>query len=108
MSSVEPRFSKLTDVPIPEPGMGEIVVRVHAAGVNPVDRNGPQSGVFVGELPFVLGWDVSGTVETVGLGVTITSPATRCSECCPSRTGMVPTPSTSSRRPAYRPKAGPS
>ncbi len=65
---------KLIDVPIPEPGMGEIVVRVHAAGVNPVDAMARQSGVFVGEPPFVLGWDVSGTVETVGLGVTIYQP----------------------------------
>lgn len=39
---------KLIDVPIPEPGMGEIVVRVHAAGVNPVDVMARQSGVFVG------------------------------------------------------------
>jgi NADPH:quinone reductase-like Zn-dependent oxidoreductase len=64
----------LADVPIPEPGIGEIVVRVHAAGVNPVDVMARQSGVFVGEPPFVLGWDVSGTVETVGLGVTIYQP----------------------------------
>ena len=39
---------KVTDVPIPEPGMGEIVVRVHAAGVNPVDRNGPAERCFRG------------------------------------------------------------
>ena len=41
---------------------------------NPVDVTARQSGVFVGEPPFVLGWDVSGTVETVGLGVTIYQP----------------------------------
>jgi NADPH:quinone reductase-like Zn-dependent oxidoreductase len=70
----ETEVLKLTDIPIPEPGMGEIVVRVHAAGVNPVDVMARQSGVFVGEPPFVLGWDVSGTVETVGLGVTIYQP----------------------------------
>ena len=70
----ESEVLKLTDVPIPVPGMGEVVVRVHAAGVNPVDVMARQSGVFVGEPPFVLGWDVSGTVETVGLGVTIYQP----------------------------------
>jgi hypothetical protein len=37
---------KLTDIPIPEPGMGEIVMRVHAAGMNPVDIMARQSGVF--------------------------------------------------------------
>jgi NADPH:quinone reductase-like Zn-dependent oxidoreductase len=42
--------------------------------VNPVDVMARQSGVFVGEPPFVLGWDVSGTVETVGLGVTLYQP----------------------------------
>ncbi|MET7518469.1 NADP-dependent oxidoreductase [Streptomyces sp. NPDC005480] len=55
----------------PEPGLGEILVRVHAAGVNPVDAMNRQAGVFLGEPPFVLGWDVSGTVEAVGLGVTV-------------------------------------
>ena len=69
-----PEVLKLVDLPIPEPGMGEILVRVHAAGVNPVDVKARQTGVFVGEPPFVLGWDVSGTVEAVGLGVTLYKP----------------------------------
>jgi NADPH:quinone reductase-like Zn-dependent oxidoreductase len=69
-----PEVLKPAHVPIPEPGMGEIVVRVHAAGVNPVDVMARQSGVFVGDPPFVLGWDVSGTVESVGLGVTLYEP----------------------------------
>jgi NADPH:quinone reductase-like Zn-dependent oxidoreductase len=47
------------------------IVRVHAAGVNPVDAMNRESGLFIGEPPFVLGWDVSGTVEAVGLGVTL-------------------------------------
>ena len=42
--------------------------------MNPVDVTARQSGVFVGEPPFVLGWDVSGTVETVCLRVTIYQP----------------------------------
>jgi NADPH:quinone reductase-like Zn-dependent oxidoreductase len=68
---------KLIDVPIPEPGMREIVARLHAAGANPDDVDdvmARQSGLFVGEPPSVLGWDVSGMVETVGLGVTIYQP----------------------------------
>ncbi|MCX4690861.1 NADP-dependent oxidoreductase [Streptomyces sp. NBC_01408] len=56
----------------PEPGMGEILVRVHAAGVNPVDWKTRESGAFIawGPVPAV-GWDVSGTVEAVGPGVTL-------------------------------------
>ncbi|GAB7111013.1 NADP-dependent oxidoreductase [Streptomyces phaeofaciens JCM 4814] len=66
-----PDVLKPVTVPRPAPGMGEILVRVRAASVNPVDAMNRQSGVFVGEPPFVLGWDVSGTVEAVGPGVTV-------------------------------------
>ncbi|THA80898.1 NADP-dependent oxidoreductase [Streptomyces sp. A0592] len=59
----------------PEPGLGEVLVRVHAAGVNPVDWKTRASGALIawGETPIV-GWDVSGTVEAVGPGVTIYAP----------------------------------
>ncbi|MDX6761884.1 NADP-dependent oxidoreductase [Streptomyces sp. F8] len=59
----------------PEPGLGEVLVRVHAAGVNPVDWKTRASGALIawGETP-ILGWDVSGTVEAVGPGVTLYSP----------------------------------
>lgn len=69
-----PEVLKTIDTDVPEPGMGEILVRVHAASVNPVDGMNRKTGVFVGEPPFVLGWDVSGTVETVGPGVTLYQP----------------------------------
>jgi NADPH:quinone reductase-like Zn-dependent oxidoreductase len=69
-----PDVLKLVTLPIPEPGVSEILVRVHAAGVNPIDGAQRQTGAFVGEPPFVLGWDVSGTVEAVGLGVTLYKP----------------------------------
>ncbi|MFE3499536.1 NADP-dependent oxidoreductase [Kitasatospora sp. NPDC059160] len=54
----------------PEPGMNEVLVKVHAAGVNPVDWKTRASGALIGwgEVPAV-GWDVSGTVEAVGPGV---------------------------------------
>ncbi|MFF4322475.1 NADP-dependent oxidoreductase [Streptomyces sp. NPDC001568] len=60
------------EVERPEPGLGEILVRVHAAGVNPVDWKTRASGALIawGETP-ILGWDVSGTVEAVGPGVTL-------------------------------------
>ncbi|MEU7063130.1 NADP-dependent oxidoreductase [Streptomyces sp. NPDC053429] len=56
----------------PEPGLNEILVRVHAAGVNPVDFKTRASGALIGwgDVPMV-GWDVSGTVEAVGPGVTL-------------------------------------
>ncbi|MGW6566638.1 NADP-dependent oxidoreductase [Streptomyces sp. NPDC054975] len=59
----------------PEPGPTEILVRVHAAGVNPIDWKSRIGGGFDlwGETP-VLGWDVSGVVEAVGLGVTLYAP----------------------------------
>ena len=69
-----PEVLKLVTLPIPEPGVSEIVVRVHAAGVNPIDGAQRQTGAFVGQPPFVLGWDVSGTVEAVGPGVTLYKP----------------------------------
>ncbi|MFC8449897.1 NADP-dependent oxidoreductase [Kitasatospora sp. NPDC057223] len=55
----------------PVPGPGEILVRVRAAGLNPVDL-AVRAGHFplLGEPPFSLGWDAAGTVEEVGAGVT--------------------------------------
>ncbi|MFG2718202.1 NADP-dependent oxidoreductase [Streptomyces sp. NPDC048416] len=56
----------------PEPGPGEILVRVHAAGVNPADWKIRTHGGFTPMgTPAILGHDVSGTVEAVGLGVTL-------------------------------------
>ncbi|WP_395574783.1 NADP-dependent oxidoreductase [Streptomyces sp. BK79] len=53
----------------PDPRPNEVLVRVHAAGVNPTDWKHRANGGFLGEPPFVLGWDVSGVVEAVGIGV---------------------------------------
>ncbi|WP_406191398.1 MULTISPECIES: NADP-dependent oxidoreductase [unclassified Streptomyces] len=63
------------EVERPEPGLNEVLVRVHAAGVNPVDWKTRASGALIewGAVPMV-GWDVSGTVEAVGPGVSIFRP----------------------------------
>ena len=54
----------------PEPGPGEVLVRVRATSVNPVDTKIRQRGGSYGvEPPVVLGYDVSGVVEAVGPGV---------------------------------------
>lgn len=67
-----PEVLKLSEVPRPEPIQTEVLVKVHAAGVNPVDwktREGNGMAGVLGEPPFVLGWDVSGVVAEVGFGV---------------------------------------
>ncbi len=61
------------DAPKPHPDTGEILVRVHAAGINPVDwkiREGELKEMLKHTFPLVLGWDVSGVIESIGTGVT--------------------------------------
>lgn len=65
-----PEVLRLAEVERPEPGVGEILVKVHAAGTNPVDwKTRAFGGVLSRKPPFTLGWDVSGTVAAVGFGV---------------------------------------
>ncbi|MFI0468243.1 NADP-dependent oxidoreductase [Saccharopolyspora sp. 5N102] len=58
----------------PVPGPSEVLIRVRAAGLNPTDWKHRAYKVFLGEPPLVLGWDVSGVVEAVGVGVTLHKP----------------------------------
>jgi NADPH:quinone reductase-like Zn-dependent oxidoreductase len=60
------------DAPIPEPGLREVRVRVHAAGVNPADRQIRAGLRFRLEKPFTFipGCEVSGVVEKCGSEVT--------------------------------------
>src|SRR3954470_13152255 len=72
-----PEVLRVAEVPKPVPLPTEVLVRVHAAGVNPVDwktRAGQGMAGVLGEPPFILGWDVAGVVEEVGFGVTTLSP----------------------------------
>jgi NADPH:quinone reductase-like Zn-dependent oxidoreductase len=67
-----PEVLKWVEVPVPEPGDGELLVKVQAAGVNPVDykiRRGGYPAVKEDKLPYTLGRDVAGIVEKVGRGV---------------------------------------
>src|SRR5215471_18961338 len=65
-----PEVMKLEEVPAPQPGASQVVVRNHAVGVNPVDtylrsntdNRGPK-------LPYTPGSDAAGVVEAVGSGV---------------------------------------
>jgi len=64
---------QLMDLPVPKIRAGEILVKVKAAGVNPVDwkmREGYLKDLFPHEFPVILGWDAAGVVEKLGNGVT--------------------------------------
>jgi hypothetical protein len=66
-----PEVLKLEDIPDPKPGPGEVVVRVRAVGVNPLDtymRAGTY-GVRNPALPYTPGTDAAGTVESLGPSV---------------------------------------
>jgi NADPH:quinone reductase-like Zn-dependent oxidoreductase len=68
-----PEVLELGEAEIPQPLPTEIRVRVAAAGVNPVDwktRAGGGMAAVLGPPPFTVGWDVAGTVDAVGPGVT--------------------------------------
>ncbi|MGK5630323.1 NADP-dependent oxidoreductase [Streptomyces sp. URMC 123] len=80
-----PEVLREVEIPRPQPGPGEILIAVHAAGVNPTDWKHRAGAGFVGTLPLVLGWDVSGVVEAVGFGVTLFAPGDEVF-------GMVPYP----------------
>src|ERR687894_911628 len=73
LSTGGPEVLELGQAEIPEPLPTEIRVRVGAAGVNPVDwktRAGAGMAQVIGPPPFTVGWDVAGTVDAVGRGVT--------------------------------------
>ncbi|MGW4912815.1 NADP-dependent oxidoreductase [Streptomyces sp. NPDC004270] len=75
--AAEPEF---TDLPTPEPGAGEILVRIHAAGVNPFDwkvANGALKDSVTHDFPLVMGSDGAGVVERTGPGVTRFRPGDR-------------------------------
>ena len=64
---------RLADVPVPAAGHDDLLVKVHAASVNPVDtkiRDGKLKVLLKYRMPLVLGNDLAGTVTAVGAGVT--------------------------------------
>ncbi|HEY3705547.1 MAG TPA: NADP-dependent oxidoreductase [Terracidiphilus sp.] len=67
-----PEVLLLDEIAQPAPGPGQVLVRVRAAGVNPVDwkiRAGYMKEVMPVELPVTLGFDFSGEIEAQGPGV---------------------------------------
>ncbi|EGN98743.1 hypothetical protein SERLA73DRAFT_181366 [Serpula lacrymans var. lacrymans S7.3] len=54
---------------IPKPGNGEVLLKIHATALNPVDYKIQQHGIFVEKYPAILGADAAGVVEAIGDGV---------------------------------------
>src|SRR5215208_3005987 len=76
---------ELLDPPVPPVAPDGVLVRVRAAGVNPVDwkvREGRQAKAFPFHFPVILGWDAAGEVERVGPAVTWFRPGDRVYGCC--------------------------
>lgn len=69
-----PGVLRLAEAERPEPMGTEVLVRVRAAGVNPVDWVTRAGRGYLKSLPLTVGWDVSGVVEDVGAGVTRFAP----------------------------------
>jgi NADPH:quinone reductase len=66
-----PEQLRLVDAEDPVPGVGQVRVAVHAAGVNPVDPFNRADGSWAGlQVPCILGYDIAGVVESLGSGVT--------------------------------------
>ena len=64
---------EIMELPRPEPGPGDLLVRVRAASVNPLDykiRSGGVKVLIPYSFPLILGNDLAGDVEAVGAGVT--------------------------------------
>ncbi len=68
-------------LPDPVPGAGEILVRIKACGVNPIDTKLRGRGLYFGEPPAILGCDGAGVVEAVGPGVERFAPGDRVFYC---------------------------
>jgi NADPH:quinone reductase-like Zn-dependent oxidoreductase len=75
-----PKNLKYEDAPNPAPAEGEVLVRIAAASINPIDykmRSGEAKEHFPVEFPAILGRDLSGIVREVGPGVTGFNPGDR-------------------------------
>lgn len=64
---------RMEQVPVPTPAVGQVRIRIHATGINPIDwkiRSGRMQGSYAVTLPHIPGRDVAGTIDAVGSGVT--------------------------------------
>ncbi|MET8618413.1 NADP-dependent oxidoreductase [Streptomyces albidoflavus] len=75
-----PELLTLAELPRPVPGPGQLLVRVVASAVNPVDlevRSGSKADHITHDFPMILGWDLAGVVEECGSGVARFAPGDR-------------------------------
>jgi NADPH:quinone reductase-like Zn-dependent oxidoreductase len=89
-----PEVIALRDMPLPEPGPGEVRIRLAAAGVSPIDwklRAGQLAAHFALPFPKTPGRDGAGVVEAVGPGVAGLPPGTPVAALAPAA-GRAPTP----------------
>ena len=73
---------QVAQAPVPEPRKGEVVIRVHGAGLNPIDWKTRKGLGFAARqienrLPWTPGYDVAGEVVAVAEGVTTLAPGDR-------------------------------
>ena len=73
-----PQVLRLEEVPTPQPGSGDVLVRMHAIGVNPVETY-IRAGTYarLPKLPYTPGNDGAGVVEQVGPDVNEYKPGDR-------------------------------
>lgn len=73
-----PEMLKLEEVPTPKPAAGQVLVRIHAAGVNPYDTY-MRTGTYAQKppLPYTPGSDAAGVIEAIGDGVKKVKPGDR-------------------------------
>ena len=64
-----PEVLEVAELPVPEPGARQVLVRVHVAGINFIDTY-LREGRYPAALPFTPGQEAAGTVEALGEGVT--------------------------------------
>ena len=64
-----PEVLKVEEAPTPEPMADEVLIKIYASGVNPIDwkiREGMRKERFPTNFPLIPGWDVSGVIEKTG------------------------------------------
>src|SRR4030095_2534059 len=73
-----PEVLRLEEVPMPQPGPGEVLVRIHAVGVNPVETY-IRAGTYarLPKLPYTPGNDGAGVIEQTGDSMTEFKPGDR-------------------------------
>ncbi|HSH46314.1 MAG TPA: alcohol dehydrogenase catalytic domain-containing protein, partial [Longimicrobiales bacterium] len=93
-----PEVVRIEDIPTPEPGPGEVLIRVAASGMNHLDLWVRRGMPIETTMPHIGGSDVAGTVAALGEGVedvvegerVVVDPSLSCGECEWCRAGQEP------------------